>query len=133
MTDIITVPPPICKKQRTCYGPTIILRLKYLGKNPYNSSLTNITLTNSSAFTIKPLQYKKIFFPVMVISSLPASSFVYAPELLYRLGLHCIVSFIPTNDTCLYTTIYNYTTKTIECQKESLQFYCTTTLTYHNG
>ena len=66
----------------------------------------------------------------MVVSSLPATSFVYAPELLYRIGLNCTPAFIPTNDTYLFITVYNQTSKPIECR--NLQFFCTTTLTSNN-
>ena len=129
MNDIITIPQPIFKMQKTCQEQlTTILNLKYIGNigKQIPSSSTTITITNPSCFTLEPFQFKKICFPIMVLSSLPASSFVYAPELLYRLGLHCIISVIPTNDTFLYITVYNYTTQSVKCQ--NLQFYCTTTL-----
>jgi hypothetical protein len=132
MKDIITVPPPIFKLQKTSIdSPTLILQFKYVGKQPHTSSLTTITITNPNRFSLAPFQSKKIYFPIMVLSSLSASSIVYAPELLYRLGLHCTISVIPTNDTNLYIIVYNHTPQPIEIEKNSLQFYCTTTLSYN--
>jgi hypothetical protein len=134
--DTITVPQIIHKEQRTMSGPTTILQFRYLGHHNHfqpnklhNTSVNTITIENPKSVQLKPFQSTKILFPVMVLSSLPATSFVYAPERLYRLGLHCIISFIPTNDTFLYITVYNYTNKSIHFKENYLQFYCTTTIT----
>ena len=105
--DDILVPPfqyKNIKERKTSHDcPTYVLRLRYVGNNPYrcNKSLPTITLTNKYLFTILPFQFKKIHFFSMVMSSIPATSFVYSSDLVFRLGLSCIITFIPTNDISL--------------------------------
>jgi len=134
--DDILVPPfqyKNIKERKTSHDcPTYVLRLRYVGNNPYrcNKSLPTITLTNKYLFTILPFQFKKIHFFSMVMSSIPATSFVYGSDLVFRLGLSCIITFIPTNDISLYIIVYNHTNQPLSFPKNSLQFNCTTALTY---
>lgn len=125
MNDTINFP---IKTKTSTDCPTIILKLKYVGKQPWNNHSPIITITNAKSFNLAPYQCLKMSFPIMVLSSLPAKTIVYASELVYRLGLHTLESIIPTNDMPLYITVYNPTSSSLTFKKDSLQFYCTTIL-----
>ncbi len=136
MSDIINVPFRRYMKRSKNFSypdcPTPIVNLRYLGTNHGNkySPVSKITVTNNNELVINPFQFKKVTFSVMVVSSKQATSFIYGSDYLFKLGLSFLINFIPTNDTNLYITVYNHTSKTLYFSPHSLQFYCQTILTY---
>lgn len=136
MSDIISVPlRHYMKRPKNCSYPdcpTPIVCLRYLGTNYGNkyTPVSTITITNNNELVIKPFHFKKVTFSVMVVSSKQATSFIYGSDYLFKLGLSFLITFIPTNDTNVYITVYNHTSETLYFSPHSLQFYCTTSLTY---
>jgi hypothetical protein len=133
MDDSIAVPPLNSKKHGDeIDGPSPTLKIRYEGVfnqyicYPYSEAI--ITLTNDTAFTIEPHQYKTLQFNILVITNLPAVSIIYQSTLIFRLGLSCVVNQIPTNDIPLHITIFNHSDLTKNISKDTLQFYCHTVL-----
>jgi hypothetical protein len=131
--DNITVPPLRLKWYGDeIDGPPPTLKIRYEGVfnqyicYPYSEAI--ITLTNDTAFTIEPNQYKKLQFKILVITNVPAVSILYQSSLIFRLGISCVVTQIPTNDIPLHITIFNHCDSTKDIPKDILQFYCHTVL-----
>jgi hypothetical protein len=131
MVDDINVPAQFLKQLGDeVDSPTPTLRVRYEGVFEYNHNYTraDITLTNHTEFQIEPNQFKTLRFTLSVISNLPAVSLIYPSSLLFREGLSCVITPIPTNDMSLYVILHNHcnTTKTFPLYR--LVFYCNTVL-----
>ncbi len=133
--DNVIIPNPVYMKwpkNYTCQdSPTPVLKIRYIGlPNSSNSSTSqaSITLTNRTSFSIPSRDYAIIYFPVLVITSLPAISILYGDNFLFRHGLTCVINHIPTNDTLLHIKVYNHKSEPLTFAKESLQFMCHTVI-----
>jgi hypothetical protein len=134
MNDIINI--PLSNVSKKCHVvsdcPIPVFCLKYVGTKHGDNykPVPTITVTNNTKLEIKPFHFQKITFSVLVLSSRPATSIIYGTDLIVRLGLSCLITFVPTNDSPLYTIVYNNTPETLSFPSHSLQFYSKTTLTY---
>ena len=118
-SDEIDGPPPTLKIQ---YEGVLNQYICYPFTNP------SITLTNDTDFTIEPCQYKTLQLKTLVRTNVSAVSILYQSNLLFRLGLSCVVNQIPTNDVPLQITIFNHSDSPKTIFKNMLQFYCHTVL-----
>jgi hypothetical protein len=109
-SDEIDGPPPTLKIQ---YEGVLNQYICYPFTNP------SITLTNDTDFTIEPCQYKTLQLKILVRTNVSAVSILYQSNLLFRLGLSCVVNQI---------TIFNHSDSPKTIFKNMLQFYCHTVL-----
>ena len=131
MKDCVTV--PICKLINPPGGYTVagcdpICQIKYIGTRPPYLTRSFLSLENKEKITLQPLQSYKLYFNVMVMTSLPATSIVYGSDHNYCRGLSIIITQIPTNDTYLNITLVNKTLRVLHFEPDTLSFYCKTVL-----
>lgn len=133
--DDITIPEPVYMKWPQFYtcvdSPTPAIKIQYEGQPNLLQSHrfpAIMILTNQTSLTIPACDYAKIYFPILVTTSLPAVSILYGEDFLFRHNLTCLIDPIPTNNTFLYITVYNHKSEPVTFAKESLQFHCHTVL-----
>lgn len=132
MTNI-NVPTPHYKIERESNDhPVPVLKIKYIGSccpyYEYKENRDEINLFYPHDITIGPLETKILNFPVTVQTSIPCVSIIYGSQLIFRFGLTCKISIMPTNDAFLSTTVYNYTNKTITLPKNMFSVHCLTVI-----
>ncbi len=126
---IIPIPQNILKREENDH-PTPVFKINYVGYFPYGRNFTNrsnITVIYPNSIEMKPFEHKTIYFPVLVETSLPMYSIITGSDLLFRFGLSSSITIVPS-DSFLFTSIFNYTEKTITLPKNSLTFTCSTVI-----
>ncbi len=130
--DKVKIPPLVHEKYPLNYtecgsGRPTILHIKVLGS--FNSSWTrfeNNTLHcyNENVYVIKANTCQTIAFPLTIITSLPALCLITCNSWIYYKNLTYMVNSMPTNDSYLYISLFNYTKESITLNPFDLQLTC---------
>lgn len=133
MEDEIIVPTPgvISDDSDLVDGPKPVLMFQY--NLQFGENESPIILRNETSFILEPSHYKKIKFNIVVSSNLPAVSVIYQDNMLFRMGITCVVNPIQTNDIPLFVTVFNYRDEPIKVEKGDLHFWCRTILGIKTG
>lgn len=133
--NTITIPPLVYKKyppQYTETGRPKAFEIEIIGS--CNDSWlrfqdTTIYLYNQNDYIINANTCQTIAFPVTVITSLPALCLLTCNSFIYNKGLSYMINTLPSNDSYLYVSLFNYTSRPIVLYSNELQVTCKVVLT----
>jgi hypothetical protein len=141
--NCVFIPPLILKKQPEnytecdCGGRSPIFETKLIGpldKLFYRfENLNTIHFYNDKKYFLQPNSCKTIAFPVTILTSLPAESLLTCNSWIYTKNITTMINAIPTNDSYVYVTIFNYSTDIIEINPFDLQVTCKIIVTGKNS
>ncbi len=130
--DIIEIPPLIYKNYPPDYtecdcGRPAVFEIRVIGS--WNETWTRIEnntihLYNENKYVISPNTCQTIAFPVTIVTSLPALCMLTCNSWIYRKNLTYMVNTLPSNDSYLFVSLFNYTQESITLNPFDLQVTC---------